>query len=327
MTDVTVPAEGPRRRATRSPSRPRTASTRCSPSPARTSSRCTTARSRPTPPMRLLDVRHEQTAVFAAEAIGKLTRVPGLAVLTAGPGRHQRRQRRDPGAVQRLAAGRRRRPGAGEPLGHGQPAGARPPAAARARHQAGAHRRTTVGEIAGARRRGVHARRLARTAGRSSSTCRWTQFFDRAAVGGPAACAPGDAARARPGRARRRSRALLADGAAAGAGARHRRLGRRGRGGGAAARRGDRRCRSSPTAWAAASSPAATRCWSPGPAATAFGSADLVVVVGTPLDFRLGYGVFGGKDGAPRRRVVHLADSPGQVSRPRRRWPPRRPAT
>src|SRR5436190_21001187 len=37
-------------------------------------------------PMRLLDVRHEQTAVFAAEAMGKLTRVPGLAVLTAGPG-------------------------------------------------------------------------------------------------------------------------------------------------------------------------------------------------------------------------------------------------
>src|SRR4051812_5794843 len=38
------------------------------------------------PSMRLLDVRHEQTAVFAAEAVGKLTRVPGLAVLTAGPG-------------------------------------------------------------------------------------------------------------------------------------------------------------------------------------------------------------------------------------------------
>ena len=36
--------------------------------------------------MRMLDVRHEQTAVFAAEAVGKLTRVPGLAVLTAGPG-------------------------------------------------------------------------------------------------------------------------------------------------------------------------------------------------------------------------------------------------
>src|SRR3954464_14492787 len=38
------------------------------------------------PPMRLLDVRHEQTAAFAAEATGKLTRTPGLAVLTAGPG-------------------------------------------------------------------------------------------------------------------------------------------------------------------------------------------------------------------------------------------------
>jgi acetolactate synthase-1/2/3 large subunit len=46
----------------------------------------------------------------------------------------------------------------------------------------------------------------------------------------------------------------------------------------------------------------------------ALGSCDLVIVVGTPLDFRLGYGVFGGKDGAPPAKVVHLADSPGQVS-------------
>jgi thiamine pyrophosphate-dependent acetolactate synthase large subunit-like protein len=37
-------------------------------------------------PMRLLDVRHEQTAVFAAEATARLTRTPGLAVVTAGPG-------------------------------------------------------------------------------------------------------------------------------------------------------------------------------------------------------------------------------------------------
>src|SRR5690625_2176019 len=35
---------------------------------------------------RLVDVRHEQTAVFGAEASAKLTRRPGLAVLTAGPG-------------------------------------------------------------------------------------------------------------------------------------------------------------------------------------------------------------------------------------------------
>src|SRR5204863_6716927 len=36
--------------------------------------------------VRLLDVRHEQSAVFAAEAVAKLQRRPGLAVLTAGPG-------------------------------------------------------------------------------------------------------------------------------------------------------------------------------------------------------------------------------------------------
>jgi len=47
----------------------------------------------------------------------------------------------------------------------------------------------------------------------------------------------------------------------------------------------------------------------------AFGTCDLAVVVGTPLDFRLGYGAFGGKDGAPAAQVVHIADSPGQVAR------------
>ena len=47
----------------------------------------------------------------------------------------------------------------------------------------------------------------------------------------------------------------------------------------------------------------------------AINGADLVIVVGTPLDFRLGYGVFGGKDGRHRRaKVVHVADSPGQLS-------------
>jgi len=38
------------------------------------------------PPLRLVDVRHEQTAVFAAEATARLTRMPGLAAVTAGPG-------------------------------------------------------------------------------------------------------------------------------------------------------------------------------------------------------------------------------------------------
>ena len=51
-----------------------------------------------------------------------------------------------------------------------------------------------------------------------------------------------------------------------------------------------------------------------GARSAAFGRADVVVVVGTPLDFRLGYGVFGGKEGAPPAQVVHVADSPAGVS-------------
>ena len=46
----------------------------------------------------------------------------------------------------------------------------------------------------------------------------------------------------------------------------------------------------------------------------ALNGADLVVVVGTPLDFRLGYGVFGGKEGTDPAKVVHIADSPGQLA-------------
>jgi acetolactate synthase-1/2/3 large subunit len=43
--------------------------------------------------------------------------------------------------------------------------------------------------------------------------------------------------------------------------------------------------------------------------------ADLVVVAGAPLDFRLGFGSFGGAGGGPAARVVHLADSPGALAR------------
>jgi acetolactate synthase-1/2/3 large subunit len=48
---------------------------------------------------------------------------------------------------------------------------------------------------------------------------------------------------------------------------------------------------------------------------TAFRDADLVIVVGAPLDFRLGYGVFGGRDGAPPAQVVHVADAEQQIAR------------
>jgi acetolactate synthase I/II/III large subunit len=46
----------------------------------------------------------------------------------------------------------------------------------------------------------------------------------------------------------------------------------------------------------------------------ALGEADLVIVAGTPLDFRLGYGEFGGKNGTPPARVVHVADAPSQLA-------------
>src|SRR4030095_6769049 len=46
----------------------------------------------------------------------------------------------------------------------------------------------------------------------------------------------------------------------------------------------------------------------------AFGSADLVLVAGAPLDFRLGYGNFGGRHGGPPAKVVHLVDAPDQVA-------------
>jgi acetolactate synthase-1/2/3 large subunit len=48
--------------------------------------------------------------------------------------------------------------------------------------------------------------------------------------------------------------------------------------------------------------------------ATAFGEADLVLVVGTPLDFRLGYGEYGGRNGGSAAAVVHVADAPGQLA-------------
>ncbi|HSB61452.1 MAG TPA: thiamine pyrophosphate-binding protein, partial [Vicinamibacteria bacterium] len=36
--------------------------------------------------IRVVDVRHEVTAVFAADAVARLTGVPGVAAVTAGPG-------------------------------------------------------------------------------------------------------------------------------------------------------------------------------------------------------------------------------------------------
>ena len=48
--------------------------------------------------------------------------------------------------------------------------------------------------------------------------------------------------------------------------------------------------------------------------AAAFRQADLVVVVGTALDFRLGYGTFGGADGTGPAAVIHVMDAPDQLA-------------
>ena len=87
--------------------------------------------------VRIVDVRHEQTATFAAEGMAKLTRRPGVAVLTAGPGVTNGIIGGDHGDVQRLTAGRARRPGPAGPLGRRLAAGVRPRPGAGADHQAG----------------------------------------------------------------------------------------------------------------------------------------------------------------------------------------------
>lgn len=43
--------------------------------------------------MRVWDVRHEATAVFAADAVARLTGDPGVAAVTAGPGRAAQREK------------------------------------------------------------------------------------------------------------------------------------------------------------------------------------------------------------------------------------------
>ncbi len=47
---------------------------------------------------------------------------------------------------------------------------------------------------------------------------------------------------------------------------------------------------------------------------TALREADLVMVAGAPLDFRLGYGEFGGKDGGAPAQVVHVMDAADQIA-------------
>ncbi len=266
------------------------------------------------PPMPIIDVRHEQTAVFAAEATARLTRRPGLAVLTAGPGvtngvsgvttAHFN------GTPVVVLAGRapdgRWGSGSLQELDH-------PPLLAPVTKRAWTvHDPGQVGDAVN------EAFTLA------SAPHRGPVFLDASleawfgAATRPSAAAPADAAgspdRDLPSAAditavasllatARRPVLVLGsdvwlDGAEDAARASAERLklpvvaNGQGRG-----------------ILPAGHPQLVTRARS-----VAFGEADLVIVAGTPLDFRLGYGRFGGRGDAPPAQVVHLADAADQVA-------------
>jgi acetolactate synthase-1/2/3 large subunit len=262
------------------------------------------------PPLRLVDVRHEQTAVFAAEGMAKLLRRPGLAVLTAGPGVTN--------GVSAIATAHFN----GSPvlvLGGRAPTGRwgtgslqeldHPPLVATLTKHAG-----TVGDVAGIPGAVDRALRLA------AEPHRGPVFLDLAleAVysqataelpdpGPPPVRQPDpDAVAAVARLLQDAQRPVLVLGSDVWAGR---------------AEDAARRCAET-LALPVVANGQGRGILAPGgdgllvtrARSLAFGSADLVVVAGAPLDFRLGYGSFGGRDGGPPAKVVHLADAPGQVA-------------
>ena len=106
--------------------------------------------------IRLIDTRHEQTAAFAAEGWSKVTRVPGVAALTAGPGVTNGMSAMARRPAEPVAAARARRPGTRAALGAGFAAGDRPRAVRGAADPVRRHR------AVGRRGRRAHRRRAAR---------------------------------------------------------------------------------------------------------------------------------------------------------------------
>jgi len=267
------------------------------------------------PPMRLLDVRHEQTAVFAAEATARLTRTPGLAVLTAGPGVTNGVSAVTTayfnGSPVVVLAGRAPdyRWGSGSLQEFDHPA-LLAPITKRAWTE---HETAKVGSAVD------DAFRLASTAHRGPVflDIALEALFGQAPSGaigagetsGSGAAAPADLD---PGEISRiaqliagAARPVLVLGSDVWAGgAEHAAL------------------QAAEELWLPVITngqgrgilPAGHELLVTRARAAAFREADLVIVAGTPLDFRLGYGEFGGKDGSPAARVVHIADAPGQVA-------------
>jgi acetolactate synthase I/II/III large subunit len=262
------------------------------------------------PAMRLVDTRHEATAVFAAEGTAKLTRTPGLAVLTAGPGvtngvsaittAHFN------GSPLLVIGGRaptaRWGTGALQELDH-------PPLLAPVTKHAG-----TVRDVVGIVGEVDRALTLA------SSPHRGPVFLDipmdelfSEAAGALPALAPLAPPEPDP-EALDRVAELLAEaarpvlilGSDVWAGA---------------AEVAARRAASALSLPVIANGmgrgviPRGTPLLATRARSVALGQADLVIVAGAPLDFRLGYGAFGGTGEAAPARVVHLADHPDQLAR------------
>jgi acetolactate synthase-1/2/3 large subunit len=262
-----------------------------------------------TPPMRLVDVRHEQTAVFAAEATAKLTRTPGLAVLTAGPGVTNGVSAVTTawfnGSPLLVLGGRAPafRWGAGslQELDH-------PPLLAPVtKHAATVHDVAAIGEAVD------QALRLAAQPHRGPVflDVPMDQLYGRVAAELPATSprAPiepdADALGEVAALLCQAARPVLVLGSDVWSGRAE-----------AAARRAAETMGLPVIANGMGRGvlPAGHELLVTRARPTAFGQADLVLVVGAPLDFRLGYGQFGGKHGAPPAKVVHLADSPGQLA-------------
>ncbi len=261
------------------------------------------------PPMRLLDVRHEQTAAFAAEATGKLTRVPGLAVLTAGPGVTNGlsavAQAQFAGSPMVVVGGRA--PAARWGSGSLQEIDQPPILAPITKQARTLHTADDVLE-------GVHEAFVAAGSPHRGPTfvdIPLDEFFNNASGPLPTGTRnrggepDGDAITEIAELLAAASRPVLilgtdvwADGAEEAA------------------------LRFVESAGIPTITNGMGRGLVPGghpllvtkARGQALSGSDLVIVVGTPLDFRLGYGVFGGDDDTSPARVVHVADSPGQVS-------------
>lgn len=263
------------------------------------------------PQMRLLDVRHEQTAAFAAEATGKLTRVPGLAVLTAGPGVTNGisaiAQAQFAGSPMVVVGGRapQNRWGTGSLQELDQPPIIAPVAKS-------ANTLMTAGDVAAGM---DEAFTLARSSHRGPVfvDIPMDEFFNSASgsVGsgeGTRIEPDGDAIAAIAGLLARAERPVLILGTDVWADHAE-----------AAALRfvEDLGIPTLTNGMGRGVIPGGHRSLVTKARGAALSGADLVVVVGTPLDFRLGYGAFGGPDKNPTgefARVVHIADSPGQVA-------------